>query len=85
MGAIISRDAAGNVELKALLCPANYFGIAANKWGLAATPCQACPANTRTGFTAASQYKAAAYYTTADDFDSAPNTMSGTTHPRAAA
>jgi hypothetical protein len=79
MGASLSRDAAGHVELKAMLCPANYYGIAAIKWGVAASPCQACPANTRTGFTSTSQYKASSYYTTADDFDSAPNTMSGAT------
>jgi hypothetical protein len=40
MGATISHDANGNVEMKAMLCPANYFGISANKWGVVATPCQ---------------------------------------------
>ncbi|WIA12448.1 hypothetical protein OEZ85_012483 [Tetradesmus obliquus] len=82
MGATVSHDADGNVELKAMVCPANYFGITANKWGVVATPCQACPANSRTGFNSApAQYKAASYYTTADDMDTAPNTLSGLTEP----
>jgi hypothetical protein len=40
MGASMKHDSDGNVVMEAMLCPATYFGVAANKYGVVATPCQ---------------------------------------------
>lgn len=55
MGAVISRSVmTGRDVLVASFCPANFYGIEAEKkYGRVATPCTACPAGLLTGQNAA--------------------------------
>lgn len=54
MGAVVSRNVAASRDvLLATFCPANFYGIdAEKKYGRVATPCSPCPAGLLTGMNA---------------------------------